>query len=118
MDEDLHRCFPLRAYRRNSAAQATQNSPSPSPLTRGGFGPTLWPVKHLTMPVGGMTCGGCVAAVRNVLARQPGVSGVQVEIGKVDLDYDEGAVTVEGIAQSIRKAGYEPQTPAPPHSLA
>jgi copper chaperone CopZ len=56
--------------------------------------------------------------VRNVLARQPGVSGVQVEIGKVDLDYDEGAVTVEGIAQSIRKAGYEPQTPAPPHSLA
>ena len=67
-------------------------------------------MKHLSMPVGGMSCGGCVAAVRNVLSRKPGISALNVEIGKVDLDYDEAAIDVDHIAQAIRKAGYEPQS--------
>ena len=66
-------------------------------------------MKHLTMQVGGMSCGGCVTAVRNVLTRQPGISELQVEVGKVDLDYDEASIDPERIAQTIRKAGYEPQ---------
>jgi copper chaperone len=66
-------------------------------------------VKHLTMQIGGMSCGGCVTAVRNVLSRQPGISGLQVEVGKVDLDYDEVAIDRDRIAQTIRKAGYDPQ---------
>ncbi len=69
-------------------------------------------MKHLTMQVGGMSCGGCVAAVRNVLSRQSGVSSLQVEVGKVDLDYDESAIDPGRIAQAIRNAGYEPQPPA------
>ncbi len=67
-------------------------------------------MKHLTMQVGGMSCGGCVTAVRNVLGRQPGISALQVEVGKVDLDYDEAAIDPERIAQTIRKAGYEPRS--------
>lgn len=53
-----------------------------------------------------MTCGGCVAAVRNVVSRQPGVSAPQVEIGKVELDLDEAVGSVEGIREAVKKAGY------------
>ena len=53
-----------------------------------------------------MTCGGCVAAVRNVVSRQPGVSSPKVEIGKVELDLDESVGSIESIREAVKKAGY------------
>jgi len=61
---------------------------------------------HLTWKIDGMTCGGCVSSVRNVLARQPGVKSSSVEIGRVELDVDESAQSLESIRQAIAKAGY------------
>ena len=63
-------------------------------------------VTHLTWKVEGMTCGGCVSSVRNVLARQPGVKSSSVEIGRVELDVDESAQSLDSIRQAIAKAGY------------
>ena len=63
-------------------------------------------MQHLTLRVEGMTCGGCVAAVRNVLSRQPGVKSSKVELGSVELDLDEGAQSLDSIRQAIAKAGY------------
>ncbi len=53
-----------------------------------------------------MTCGGCVAAVKNVVSRQPGVTSPKVEIGKVELDLDEAVGSVEKIREAVKKAGY------------
>ena len=55
-----------------------------------------------------MTCSGCVAAVRNVLSRQPGVSSahLRVEIGTIELDLDETVGSVEGVRKAVEKAGY------------
>jgi copper chaperone len=76
-------------------------------LEKRGFAPYLGSVsKHISLRVEGMTCGGCVAAVRNVVSRQPGVSSPQVEIGKVELDLDEAVGSVENIREAVKKAGY------------
>jgi copper chaperone CopZ len=61
---------------------------------------------HHEFRVEGMTCGGCVAAVKNVLSRQPGVSSAQVEIGKIDLELDESVGSVEAVRKAVEKAGY------------
>jgi copper chaperone len=61
---------------------------------------------HVTLKVDGMTCNGCVAAVRNVLARQSGVQSSKVEIGKVELDVDEAAGSLDSIRAAVEKAGY------------
>ncbi len=53
-----------------------------------------------------MTCSGCVAAVKNVLSRQPGVSSPAVEIGKIDLELDESVGSVDAIRKAVEKAGY------------
>ena len=53
-----------------------------------------------------MTCGGCVAAVKNVLSRQPGVSSANVDIGTIELELDESAGSVEDIRKAVEKAGY------------
>ena len=53
-----------------------------------------------------MTCGGCVAAVRNVLSRQPGVSSPKVEIGSIELDLDESVGSVDAVRKAVEKAGY------------
>ena len=63
-------------------------------------------MQHLTLNVEGMTCGGCVSAVKNVLARQPGVKSSKVEIGKIELDLDETAQSLDSVRSAIAKAGY------------
>ena len=68
-------------------------------------------MQHLTLRVEGMTCGGCVAAVRNVLSRQPGVKSSKVEIGSVELDLDEAAQSLDSVRKAIAKAGYDVVTP-------
>jgi copper chaperone CopZ len=65
-------------------------------------------MKHYQFRVEGMTCGGCVAAVKNVLSRQPGVSQahLRVEIGSIELDLDEAVGSVESVRKAVEKAGY------------
>jgi copper chaperone CopZ len=53
-----------------------------------------------------MTCGGCVAAVKNVLSRQPGVSSAKVDIGTIELELDESVGSVEAVRKAVEKAGY------------
>ncbi len=42
-------------------------------------------IKH-TYHIGGMSCGGCVAAVKNKLSSVPGVTSVQVDLGKKEAE--------------------------------
>ncbi len=57
--------------------------------------------------VEGMTCGHCVAAVRDELEQLPGVTSVQIDLasGAVVLD-STAALSTEVLAGAVDEAGY------------
>lgn len=59
--------------------------------------------------VSGMTCNHCKAAVEKALKTLDGVNevDVQIETGKVTVDYDEGAAAEKELLEAIKNAGYE-----------
>ena len=62
----------------------------------------------VTLAVGGMSCGHCVAAVRSALAGLPGVEVRQVAVGTatVALDPQQGT-SPAALVEAIRDAGYD-----------
>jgi copper chaperone len=63
----------------------------------------------LTLPITGMTCGGCVRSVTAVLQALPGVDSVNVtlEPGQAQLQYDAAQVTPAPIQSAIEDAGFD-----------
>lgn len=57
----------------------------------------------------GMTCGGCVNAVRNALTRA-GFSGAEVEVGRARIATEGDAQAVDRVRAAIEKAGFVPTT--------
>jgi len=59
--------------------------------------------QHLT--VTGMTCAGCVNAVRRLLVRVPGTADVRValETGRAEII---GTATPDALLSAVRKAGF------------
>ena len=64
-------------------------------------------MRSVTINIQGMTCGGCVAAVRNVLSRHAGVSDLKVDVGTATLSYDESKVTEATLRAAIERAGFQ-----------
>ncbi|MDA8225142.1 MAG: heavy-metal-associated domain-containing protein [Betaproteobacteria bacterium] len=66
-------------------------------------------MEHLTLPVSGMTCGGCVNSVTRVLSALPGVSRVEVSLdnGRAEIDYDPARCGVAEMRQAVVAAGFE-----------
>lgn len=62
-----------------------------------------------TLKVEGMSCGGCVKSVTNVLSALPGVTKVEValENKSARVEYDAGRVTREDMKRAIVDAGFE-----------
>jgi copper chaperone CopZ len=62
-----------------------------------------------TIAIKGMTCGGCVAAVKVQLERTEGVTGYEVSLerGEAQVSYDAARTTPEKIAESVSKTGFE-----------
>ena len=58
------------------------------------------------LKVGGMTCEGCVNAVKRTLSRVPGVTSVQVDLaaGRARV---EGEADAARLIEAVEKAGYE-----------
>jgi Cu+-exporting ATPase len=65
--------------------------------------------KTLTLPVLGMTCANCVAAVERNSKKVDGVSDAVVNFAseKVSLTYDPAVAKPEDVVASIHRAGYE-----------
>ncbi|MBL8604739.1 MAG: heavy-metal-associated domain-containing protein [Myxococcales bacterium] len=63
-------------------------------------------MKTATVLIEGMTCGGCVAAVERVLARLPSVTGLKVEVGEAQFQYDEALLDEAQVRQSVTRAGF------------
>ena len=59
------------------------------------------------LQIQGMTCGGCVKAVQNVLGRVPGVEVVDLGIGRAVLRFGSGwDGSVEPVIAAIARAGF------------
>jgi copper ion binding protein len=63
----------------------------------------------VTIPIRGMTCGGCVANVERVLKQIDGVESVSVSLdpGEARVEYVPGRVNLAHLRSAIEDAGYE-----------
>lgn len=65
-------------------------------------------MQQMTIAISGMTCGGCVSAVRKALGAVPGTRVEAVTVGSATVGYDASRATPATIYQAVRDAGYEP----------
>ena len=61
------------------------------------------------LTVGGMTCGGCVRSVANVLKALPGVEGAEVSLeqAQAKVSFDPARINLTAIRKAIADAGFE-----------
>lgn len=69
---------------------------------------------QITIPIGGMSCGGCVRNVQQALGRLPGVRVDTVTVGSATVSYDPAVTDSDTIVAAVTRAGYAPHgvTPA------
>ena len=62
-----------------------------------------------TLTIKGMTCGGCVAAVKVQLKKTEGVTAYEVSLdkGEAEVSYDASRTEPKRIAQSVAKTGFQ-----------
>jgi copper chaperone len=63
----------------------------------------------ITIDVNGMTCGGCVRSVKQVLEAIPGVTHVEVSLERrqANISFDPKLTGIEQFRDAIVQAGYE-----------
>jgi len=59
-----------------------------------------------TILIEGMTCMHCAMRVKKAIEALPGISGLNVEVAKAELSYDESQISRTDIEAAIIKAGY------------
>jgi len=66
-------------------------------------------MEKVTLGISGMTCGGCVRSVTNVLTAQDGVAKADVSLEKKNavVEFDPAKVQVEQLKRSVVEAGFE-----------
>ena len=64
--------------------------------------------EHATFTISGMTCGGCVGAVKAALKKTKGVTEYEVslEAGEATVTFNPAETTVDAIAEAITKTGF------------
>jgi copper chaperone len=67
-------------------------------------------MERLVLEIEGMSCGHCVARVKQTLAATPGVQVSDVSIGTVSVTYDASATSPGQIASAVSAAGYPART--------
>jgi copper chaperone len=66
-------------------------------------------MEKTTLKVEGMSCGHCVKAIESHVGELDGVSLVKVNLdeGKVDVEYDNSKVNLDKIKETIDDQGYD-----------
>ncbi|MEE9230826.1 MAG: heavy metal-associated domain-containing protein [Acidobacteriota bacterium] len=66
-------------------------------------------LEHTTLTIKGMTCGGCVAAVKHRLSKVEGVTdyAVSLEKGEAEVSYEPDLTTPVKIAAAVSKTGFK-----------
>ena len=64
--------------------------------------------RKVTIPVTGMTCASCAAAIEKALSKLPGVSRVNVNLAseKASIEYDPSKVDIKTLIDTVSDAGY------------
>ena len=70
--------------------------------------------EQVSLAIGGMSCGHCVAAVTEALAGLPGVEVRQVAVGSASVGLDPRVTSRDRLVDAIREAGYEARVAARP----
>ena len=63
-------------------------------------------MNRTTLKIEGMTCGHCVASVKQTLQELDGVTVETVAVGTATVQYDPTLASVEQIAEAVGDAGY------------
>lgn len=63
-------------------------------------------MRHLTLHITGMSCGHCMNAINEALARHPGVRLESLRMGRAEVRYDEQSTSPAAIESCIAEAGY------------
>lgn len=63
-------------------------------------------MENATIGISGMSCGHCVASVKQALDRLDGVEVREVKVGSATVAYDPGVVSPERIVQAVEDEGY------------
>lgn len=66
-------------------------------------------MENITLNVSGMTCGHCVKSIEGSVGELKGVEKVSVDLenGKVNVDFDSKEVFLDKIKETIDDQGYE-----------
>ena len=66
-------------------------------------------MEKVILGISGMTCGGCVRSVTNVLSALNGVAKADVSLEKRNavIDFDPAKVGIEQLKRSVQEAGFE-----------
>ncbi len=64
---------------------------------------------RIILPIEGMSCASCAAAVQEALSGVPDVTtaAVNYATGKAAVDYDDAQIGVGQLIRSVREAGYD-----------
>ena len=67
--------------------------------------------KQVTLGISGMTCAACSARIEKVIARQPGITRIHVNLAneQAAIAYDPSQIRLHDIKEKIRALGYEPR---------
>jgi copper chaperone len=68
-------------------------------------------VEHVTVNAPDISCGHCVASVKNAVGALPGVASVEADetTKRVEIDFDPGRVSLAQIEAALDEAGYPVQ---------
>lgn len=64
-------------------------------------------MKNKTLKIEGMSCHHCVMALRKSFQMVDGVEEADVEVGKVNLSFDEARVTDKDLEEAVARAGFK-----------
>jgi len=72
-----------------------------------GYAPA---VERVTLPIGGISCASCVAAIEHALRKTPGVVSTTVNFATnaATVEFAPASATVADLRRAVREAGYEP----------
>ena len=65
------------------------------------------PTQPVSLAIGGMSCGHCVAAVTEALAGLPSVEVQRVAVGAASVRIDPQATSTAALVDVVREAGYD-----------
>lgn len=90
------------------AVGAESSTPHPAPVGKGGALEEN-EMDKATLLVQGMTCNGCVNSVKRVLASQPGVAEVEVDLASGKTDVTGQDLQVSALVAAIERLGFTAQ---------